>query len=122
MAMMLPIMVGLQMAISVAELEQGELEMQNTDGKVLTDWDKNQAHKKQFIEREVSKFEKEVAQLGGGCPEVIPSFAKTDTCVYLSKPQNGEHAIVRFHKSGGEWLRCLNPADGEPEKCPNETN
>jgi len=39
MAMLLPIMVGLQMAVSVSELEQGELSSQREGGKILRDWE-----------------------------------------------------------------------------------
>lgn len=38
MAMLLPIMVGLQTAVSVAELEQGEVSFQMASGKTLRDW------------------------------------------------------------------------------------
>lgn len=36
--MLLPIMVGLQMAVSVSELEAGEDAMQAQSGKIMTDW------------------------------------------------------------------------------------
>lgn len=49
MAMMLPILVGLQSAIFVAELEQGELAMQDSGGKVEDDWKKRQKEKKDFM-------------------------------------------------------------------------
>lgn len=39
MAMLLPIMVGVQMAVSVPELEQGELSFQREGGKILRDWE-----------------------------------------------------------------------------------
>jgi len=38
MAMLLPIMVGLQTLVSVSELEVGEDAMQSTTGKIMTDW------------------------------------------------------------------------------------
>ena len=38
MAMLLPIMVGLQMAVSVSELEQGEFSFQSASGKIFRDW------------------------------------------------------------------------------------
>lgn len=49
MAMMLPILVGLQSAIFVAELEQGELAMQDLGGKVEADWKIRQKEKKDFM-------------------------------------------------------------------------
>ncbi len=39
MAMLLPIMVGLQTAVSVSELEQGERSFQLASGKTLRDWE-----------------------------------------------------------------------------------
>jgi hypothetical protein len=39
MAMLLPIMVGLQTAVSVTELEQGEFSFQREGGKILRDWE-----------------------------------------------------------------------------------
>jgi len=39
MAMLLPIMVGLQTAVSVSELEQGERSFQSLGGKILLDWE-----------------------------------------------------------------------------------
>jgi len=39
MAMLLPIMVGLQTAVSVSELEQGERSFQFSSGKALQDWE-----------------------------------------------------------------------------------
>ncbi len=39
MAMLLPIMVGLQTAVSVSELEQGERSFQLASGKTLMDWE-----------------------------------------------------------------------------------
>jgi len=40
MAMLLPIMVGLQTAVSVSELEQGERSFQLASGQTLRDWEK----------------------------------------------------------------------------------
>ena len=39
MAMLLPIMVGLQTAVSVSELEQGERSFQLASGKTLRNWE-----------------------------------------------------------------------------------
>ena len=39
MAMLLPIMVGLQTAVSVSELEQGEVSFQLASGKTMRDWE-----------------------------------------------------------------------------------
>jgi len=39
MAMLLPIMVGLQTAVSVSELEQGEVAFQSLGSKILLDWE-----------------------------------------------------------------------------------
>ena len=39
MAMLLPIMAGLQTAVSVSELEQGERSFQLASGKTLRDWE-----------------------------------------------------------------------------------
>jgi hypothetical protein len=119
MAMMLPIMVGLQMAVSVAELEQGELAMQNLDGKVYADWSDRQGIKNAMLEREKKLF----TPPASGCPD-ISGFLRDSSgseCAYSSGVRSDEYAVVRFFKaSNGQWSQCLIPAIGSSERCRDE--
>lgn len=117
MAMMLPIMVGLQMAISVSELEQGELAMQDSDGKVYAEWTKRQDLKKKALE-DVS---------GGSCTSEsqILGFKLEDfsenACIYSSVDGLNGHPIVRLAKVSGElWKPCLVPSTQNTVKCSEE--
>ncbi len=91
--MMLPIMVGLQMAVSVTELEQGELAFQASSGNTLRDWEAQLA----------LKMASSLAAAGEGA-EIERGF------------------VVRSYGPGGAeepQVFCLVPKDSA-EKCPQE--
>jgi hypothetical protein len=89
MAMLLPIMVGLQTAVSVSELEQGEVSFQALGGKTLRDWeDEHVLNSPEALSAKAEGVGYEVRIYGGSkrclvpkdntfnekCPEEYPSW------------------------------------------------
>ena len=122
MAMLLPILVGLQSAVYVAELEQGELAMQNSTSKILTEWEKSQDVKKGFRDDQLDIFKSSVPDLN--CPEDAPKgFSKPERneCAYHSEdPPLDVLYITRIYQKNGVWKACIVPEIESELKCPEE--
>ena len=119
MAMLLPILVGLQSAVYVAELEQGELAMQNSTRKIVTEWKKSQDDKEKLREDALYYFD------GLSCPEYAPdgfSESEDEQCVYYqSEAKPDDLYIARIYKNKeGEMTACIVPEIGPKPKCPEE--
>ena len=125
MAMLLPILVGLQSAVYVAELEQGELAMQNSTRKILTEWEKSQDVKKGFRDDQLDIFKSSVPDLN--CPEDAPdgfSELEQEQCTYQSGPMPdqppSQSYVARIHNKKGPWKACIVPGIESELKCPEE--
>lgn len=123
MAMLLPILVGLQTAVSVAELEQGELAMQAGDGKVLEDWRLRLSEKNEFLRRQVDLFPRPTV----GCPDIGENYSvdsSNGSCVYWSKKEGvglGSEYVSRFFRRNAEWASCLVIAGDQSSRCVEES-
>ena len=118
MAMLLPILVGLQSAVYVAELEQGELAMQNSTRKT-------QDHIKNFRDDQLEIF---MSSDPDNCLENAPKGFKTEIykpgineCAYHSEATLDDLYIARIYNIGAEdWDACIVPENGPEPKCPEE--
>ena len=118
MAMLLPILVGLQSAVYVAELEQGELAMQNLNSKFLKDWEERQLSKKDFIEAQISNFPSN-SPSSGECVEVA-GYIKAPDCTYHSTEKHLTDYFARIYNKNGTWKGCIVRLDSEV--CPSESS
>lgn len=123
MAMLLPILVGLQTAVSVAELEQGELAMQAGDGKVLKDWRLRLSEKNEFLQRQLDLFPKPEV----GCSNIGQDYPFDDSngnCIYWSKKEGsglGSEYVSRFFRRNAEWTSCLvRITEDQSSRCAEE--
>ncbi len=122
MAMLLPILVGLQTAVAVAELEQGELAMQVGDGKVFKDWRLRLSEKNAFLQRQADLFPRPEV----GCPSIGENYALDSSngdCVYWSKKEGaglGSEYVSRFFRRNAEWSSCLVIAGDQSSRCVEE--
>ena len=122
MAMLLPILVGLQLAVNVAELEQGELAMQNLTRKIATEWESNRTRKKEFRDNQLNDFPNTFAP-GINCNASAPvRFSKPviNECAYHSEATLDDLYIARIYQKNGVWRACLAPASGLTQKCSEE--
>ncbi len=92
--MMLPIMLGLQTAVSVSELEQGQTSFQMSSGKTLKDWN----------DRLEFKSFSSLASMGEGY-EIIEGY------IVHSYRQAEEGSALGF---------CILPKEEPIKKCPQE--
>jgi len=122
MAMLLPILVGLQTAVSVAELEQGELAMQEGDGKVIRDFRERQVEMQQvkatLLENAESAFKEKSIE---PCPtgSLVNGFIRdADGCSFFSSESIDKY-VSRVFNDGGRWSYCIVP-DDPSSKCPEE--
>ena len=121
MAMLLPILVGLQSAVNVAELEQGELAMQNSTSTIATEWEKSKDDKKKFRDDQLDIFMSSIPD--SNCPKDVPDgFSKLEQeqCTYQSGPMPDQPYVARIHNKNGPWKACIVPAIGSKPKCPEE--
>lgn len=118
MAMLLPILVGLQSAVYVAELEQGELAMQNSSRTIALEWEKSKDDKKKFRDDQLDYFVQSVTDLN--CPEKVDKFSTSEQCAYHSEAKLDGLYIARIYKKNVVWKACLAPASGLTQKCPEE--
>ena len=117
MAMLLPILVGLQSAVNVAELEQGELAMQNLNSKFLKDWEERQLSKKDFIEAQISNFPSN-SPASGECVAVA-GYVKTPDCTYHSTEKHLTDYFAKIYNKNGTWKGCIVRLDSDV--CPGES-
>ena len=118
MAMLLPILVGLQTAVSVAELEQGELAMQAGDGKVIRDFRERQQVKTALLENAESVFKEKSTN---PCPtgSLVNGFRRNDDgCSFFSSEPMDKY-VSRVFNDGGRWSYCI-VRDDPSSKCPEE--
>jgi len=118
MAMLLPILVGLQSAVNVAELEQGELAMQNLNKNIFTDWEQRQQTKKDFIEAQISNFPSN-SPASGECVE-IAGYVKAANCSYHSTEKHLTDYLARIYNKNGTWKGCIVRLNSE--LCPGESS
>ena len=122
MAMLLPILVGLQSAVYVAELEQGELAMQNSSRIIAMEWESNRTKKKVFRDNQLNDFPQTFAT-GVNCNANAPArFSKPviNECAYHSEATLDDLYIARIYQKNGVLRACLAPASGLTQKCPEE--
>ena len=118
MAMLLPILVGLQSAVYVAELEQGELAMQNSASTIATEWESNRTRKKEFRDKQIELLGP--VPDGSKCDNIsLFTQPVIDECAYHSEAKLDELYAARIYKSGA-WKACLVPVSALTQKCPEE--
>ena len=125
MAMLLPILVGLQSAVYVAELEQGELAMQNSSRIIALEWEKSKDDKKKFRDDQLDIFMSSIPD--SNCPKDVPDgFSKLEQeqCTYQSGPMPdqppSQSYVARIHNKKGPWKACIVPEIESELKCPEE--
>lgn len=122
MAMLLPILVGLQSAVYVAELEQGELAMQNSASTIAKELESNRTKKKKFRDDQLNDFPETFAP-GVNCNANAPArFSKPviNECAYHSEAKLDDLYIARIYQKNGAWKACIVPEIGSEPKCPEE--
>lgn len=116
--MLLPILVGLQTAVNVAELEQGELAMQNLNKKFFTDWEQRQQTKKEFIKAQMKNLPSNPPE-SGKCVE-IAGYVKAANCTYHSTEKHLTDYLARIYNKNGMWKGCIVRLNSE--LCPGESS
>ncbi len=116
--MMLPIMVGLQMAISVSQLEQGEQYFPDL-GNVRRRWNA----KEEELEAILTAMPNMPIDYVGPCPAEPKGFIRASVGCSFIEDKEGVSHVIRVYRSGQAWSACFVPKvqGGFPDlKCTDE--
>ena len=118
--MMLPIMIGLQMAISVSQLEQGDLSLSDL-GYIKERW----AAKEQELQEHLLKMPAMPADPDAICPPAPAGFDQAEgafpVCRYTEvKSVAGQISVARIYWSNKGWSACFVSEENPDPKCADE--
>lgn len=117
---MLPIMIGLQMAISVSQLEQRDLYLSDL-GHVKARWEA----KEQELKEHLLKMPAMPADPDAICPPAPADFIQAEggfpSCRYTqAKPVAGQVSVARIYWSTNGWSACFVSEKHPDPKCADE--
>lgn len=120
MAMIMPIMVGLQMAIAAGQSEQAEIALQADGGPVLAQWKDRQERLQKELDRWKENSEFSNAPVSS-CQGPYSDFKKSSDgeCAFEAPTNVDPKYMVRFSPADRAWRPCL-VVSGSGEKCPWE--
>lgn len=114
MAMMLPILVGLQMAISVSQLEQGERSISDLGG-VQMRW----AARERELKEKLIQMPSMPSGPSATCPDAPAGFIASDGCSFIEDSPEQRY-VARIYQSDLGWSACFVSKDHPDHKCVDE--
>lgn len=113
-AMLLPIMAGLQMAISVSQLEQSDFHLSDAGG-VTKRWE----DKEKELEEQLLNMPAMPPGLDATCPGPPDGFKVSNDCTFMEE-NDERHYVVRIYQSDKGWSACFVSKDHPNPRCQDE--